>query len=144
MAVYTNITKKIVSWFTLGNILPLGVVLIAFWWVWGTIDVIQQNFQYQQQVDQLNQQVTLLKLENTTEEYKIAYYRTSEYDQLEARAYLDKAAPGEKELILPSTETNILSTNNGVNEEQPTLPTEPTQQPSSNFEQWLSFLFSKH
>ncbi|HEV2413001.1 MAG TPA: hypothetical protein VGS28_04350 [Candidatus Saccharimonadales bacterium] len=142
MKLHEQIAQKIISWFTLSNILPLGVVLIAFWWAWSTVDVIQRNFTYQQQVNQLQQQVAVLSLENKSEQYMIDYYKTNEYDQLQARTYLNLAAPGEKELILSSAPSGSQYAP-FVATVQPTSGSTTTQA-KSNFQQWVYFLFSKH
>jgi len=139
---HKTIARKVVSWFTLSNILPLGVVLIAFWWAWSTVDVIQRNFQYQQQVDQLQQQVAVLRLQDKTEQYMIDYYRTGEYDQLQARTYLNLAAPGEKELILSSSPAGSQYAP-FVASVQPTSGSNASRA-RSNFQQWVYFLFSRH
>ena len=124
---------------SVANLLPVIVILVAVSWAWSTIGVIQRNFQFQRQVDQLRQEVALMELENETLQYKIAYYKTSEYAELAARDNLNKAAPGEKVLVLPSNASNAEENKVPVNDDSQATPVEQ----QSNFQQWKYFLFRK-
>lgn len=130
--------KKVRQYATLDRVLPLFAVVIALSWVWSTVGVMQHNFQFQRQVDQLRQQVALLQLKDQSAKYRIDYYNTDEYAELAARQNLGLARPGEGELIVPPSpheETDVNSTVNGA----APAPT-PLQ---SNFQQWMFFLFRK-
>ena len=39
-------------------------LLIAMGWMWGTVQTLQKNFRYQQEVDALTQNVELVQLRN--------------------------------------------------------------------------------
>ncbi|HSX27896.1 MAG TPA: septum formation initiator family protein [Candidatus Saccharimonadales bacterium] len=130
--------RKIRSYLTLDTALPLLAVVIALSWAWSTVGVMQTNFQFQQQVDELRQQNALTDLENKTQEYRIAYYKTQEFAELAARANLNLAAPDEKVLVVPPSPYEQDSTSTLA-----TIP--PSAAPArSNFQQWLFFLFGKH
>lgn len=120
--------------------LPLLVIIIALSWAWSTIGVIQRNFQFQRQVDQLEQEIAMMDLENQTLQYKIAYYKTMEYAELAARDNLNLASPGEKVLVLPSTPATAEENKLPTNDDAATVPIEQR----SNFQQWLYFLFRKN
>ena len=134
----TKMLQKIRAYITLDNLLPLLVVGLALSWVWSTVGVMQRNFQFQRQVDEMRQQNALTEIENKTLEYRIAYYKTPEFAELAARENLNKAAPGEKVLVVPPSPHE----NEGVtNLTSATAPAAPVQ---SNFQQWMFFLFGQH
>ena len=125
--------KKIQSHLTLNNGVLLVALLITVSWMWGTVEAIQQNFELQQQVDGLNQQISYQELENQTLQFENQYYNSNEYLELSARQHLNLASPGEKLLILPPTTVSDKST------PQDTTVTPITRR--SNFQQWMYFLF---
>lgn len=113
--------------------LVLGL-LIAVSWVWGTVGTLNRNFQLQQEVDQLDAQIELAKLQNQNLSYQKNYYNTTEYLELSARELLGKVVPGEHLVILPDS-SNIKDTT--------TAPPAKTTEKPSNFSQWMEFLFGK-
>jgi cell division protein FtsB len=114
-----------------------GAVVIAFViaiaWTWGTVGTLQENFKFQQQVDNLDQEIKLMKLQNENLEFQKRYYRSDEFLELSARQRLGKVAPGEHLVILPSS-TDIKDT---------LQPTIKKAAEASNFAQWMSFFFGK-
>jgi cell division protein FtsB len=130
----TNIIKKIKPYINVNNGVLVVALLITINWAWGTIDAIQNNFVLQQQVDTLAQQNDYYTLQNETLHYQQDYYKTNEYLELSARTWLNKANPGEKELLLPK------NTVSAPPEPSPVSTSKPITQ-QSNFEQWMYFLF---
>jgi cell division protein FtsB len=121
------------SQLNLNNGVLAVALLIGSTWAWSTVAAIQRNFELQQQVDALSQQIAVQELENKSQALQNKYYQTSEYLELSARERLGKAAPGEKLLILPPNTVKTTA------EEQ--LPTETPIASRSNFAQWMYFLF---
>ena len=115
-----------------------GTILVAFLismgWVWGTVQTLQKNFTYQQQVDSLTQNVELEKLRNENLRFQQQYYKSDEFLELSARQRLGKAAPGEKLIILPDSR-DIVDT------AKPTADVEPVTMQASNLSQWVRFFF---
>lgn len=107
--------------------------VIALGWMWGTVQTLQKNFTYQQQVDTLTENVELEKLRNQNLEFQQRYYRSDEFLELSARQRLGKANPGEKLIILPDSR-GIVDTGGPVAERAPVTK-------ASNFSQWLRFFF---
>jgi cell division protein FtsB len=120
------------NFYTLENVVLAVAVLIALGWVWGTMDTLQNNFRLQAQVNNLRQEVEqdTLKAQNLALENQ--YYASAEYQELEARERLGKAAPGEHMLLLPA---------NTVSDSQASQTQTPKQQAPSNFQAWLNFFF---
>lgn len=108
-------------------------LVIALGWVWGTVTTLQQNFKFQQQVDELDQEVKLMKLQNENLAFQKRYYKSDEFLELSARQRLGKAAPGEHLVILPSS-TGIKDTVK--------VSTKKTVE-MSNFSQWMNFFFGQ-
>jgi hypothetical protein len=109
-------------------------VIIALSWVWGSVVTLQKNYKYQRQVDENNQRIELTKLQNKTYEYQQAYFKSDEFLELTARAKLGLALPGERLVLLPSSEA-IKDT---VSVQKASAVTADNE---SNFARWMRFLF---
>ncbi|HRK40466.1 MAG TPA: septum formation initiator family protein [Candidatus Saccharibacteria bacterium] len=107
--------------------------IIALGWVWGTVQTLQKNFTYQQQVDALAETVELEKLRNENLEFQQQYYRSDEFLELSARQRLGKANPGEKLIILPDSR--------GIVDKQTATGNTPAAVKASNLSQWVQFFF---
>ena len=108
-------------------------LLIAMSWMWGTVQTLQKNFRYQQEVDALTQNVELEQLRNQNLEYQQQYYRSDEFLELSARQRLGKANPGEKLIILPDSDS-ISDTAGGTGDQV-------AREQVSNLAQWAEFFF---
>lgn len=121
---------------TMNNIVMAIALLVAAGWAWGSITTMQRNYALQKEVDDRNRQLALTTLEVETLQYQQNYYRSSEYKDLAARERLGLVSPGEKLLLLPPNSQSA--------SDQPVAATlaQPTASlASSNFEQWMNFLF---
>ena len=109
-------------------------LLIAVSWSWGTVSTLQKNFELQQRVDGLDQEVELADLQNQNLKFQQNYLRSNEFLELTAREKLGKAAKGEKVVILPDS--------NGVQDDagQQKAPSRAPAR-SSNLAQWMQFFF---
>lgn len=116
---------------TIQNGAVVVALMIAVGWVWGTVTTLQQNFKFQQQVDNLDQEIKLMKLQNENLTFQKRYYKSPEFLELSARQRLGKAAPGEHLVILPSS-SDIKDT---------AQPIVKKTVETSNFSQWMSFFF---
>ena len=110
-------------------------LLIAMGWMWGTVQTLQKNFRYQQEVDALTQNVELEQLRNQNLEYQQQYYRSDEFLELSARQRLGKANPGEKLIILPDSDS-ISDTAGGTGDQV-------AREQVSNLAQWGEFFFGE-
>lgn len=107
--------------------------VIAMGWMWGTVETLQKNFRYQQEVDALTQNVELEQLRNQNLQFQQQYYRSDEFLELSARQRLGKANPGEKLIILPDSRDII--------DETATQDVPVARQQASNLAQWIQFFF---
>ncbi|MDP3441868.1 MAG: hypothetical protein Q8T08_03325, partial [Ignavibacteria bacterium] len=89
------------KYFTLNN----GVILIAFMiaagWVWGSLNVMQRNYNLQKELDDKSRQLIVAELDKDNAELEQRYYQTNEYKELAVRERLGLASPGEGVLMLP-------------------------------------------
>lgn len=108
-------------------------LLIAMGWMWGTVQTLQKNFTYQQQVDALTENVELEKLRNQNLQFQQRYFKSDEFLELSARQRLGKANPGEKLIILPDSRGIVDTTGT-------TADTTARVRPS-NLSQWMQFFF---
>lgn len=107
--------------------------IIALGWIWGTVQTLQKNFTYQQQVDALTETVELEELRNENLEFQQKYYQSDEFLELSARQRLGKANSGEKLIILPDSRSIV--------DKQAATETAPVAVQASNMSQWMQFFF---
>jgi cell division protein FtsB len=121
------------QYLTIQNGTIVAAFLIALGWTWGTVQTLQKNFAYQQEVDLLTETVELETLRNQNLQFQQEYYRSPEFLELSAREKLGKANPGEKLIILPDSR-DIVDTV-GIDEVQ------PSANRAGNLAQWMRFFF---
>lgn len=119
---------------TVQNAGLLLAVVVAVSWVWGAVVTLQKNYQHQQQVDTNTQRIEILKLQNQNLLFQQAYYKSDEFLELSARQKLGLALPGERLVILPSSE--------GVTDESKTGE-QTVAEEKDNFSRWLVFFFGE-
>ena|SRR5579862_8768373 len=76
-----------------------GIVVLAI--AWSGAKTVQDNYELQKQITTLQQQNSLLSLENGNTYLQNQFYQTNEYLELSARQNLGLAAPGEQVLLIP-------------------------------------------
>ena len=118
------------DYLNINNVVIVAAALLAISWAWGSIESMQQNYELQRAVDNKKQQLEVEKLKVALLNYEAKYYESEEYQELAVRQRLGKGIPGEKQLIVPSTDTTNPAQNTATN-----------PQPVSNFQQWMNFLF---
>lgn len=118
---------------TVQNAGLVAALLVALVWVWGAVSTLQQNYQHQRQVDANTRKIELMKLQNQNYAYQQAYFKSDEFLELSARQKLGKALPGEKLVLLPSSEAIVDTV------VPPSVARPATEE--SNFSKWTSFFF---
>lgn len=117
-----------------------GVGLLAIWFMWGSVQAMQKNYQLRQIVEDKKRQAQLIELEAEMLEYRQNYLKSDEYRKLAVREYLGHGDPGEKLLILPANSQQAITTDEGY--EDSVAPTKVTR--PSNLSQWLNFLLGSN
>jgi len=124
--------EKIKKYFTMNNIVMIAAAVLAGSWAIGAIGVLNHNYDLQRQVDQAKLDNQIIELQNQNLKLEQAYFQTNEFLELQARALLGKAQPGEHLVLLPKSEKTI--TNN---------PSATETVDKSNLNQWMEFLFGR-
>lgn len=126
---YYHLKHRYATW---QNAVVAVAAIIALSWAWGSVSMMQRNYELQRRLDARDRELTLRQLEVEMLGYEREYYQTREYQELAARQYLGLADPGERVLILPP------NSEQAKQRDQAPQPTAATQ--SSNVEQWIRFL----
>ena len=130
---FEKIKHKLEGFWTIPRVIVAVVIIAVLIWIFMTIQVLNNNYKLQRQVDnaKLDNQVTELQNENLKLEQM--YYKTDEYMDLQARSLLGRAQPGEHMVILPRIQTQAQTDTSMA-----------TSETKSNIDQWLDFLFGQH
>jgi len=124
------------KYLTLNNVVMSVALLIAASWVWGSLGVMQRNYDLQKEVDYKKRQLQLADVETSSLELEQRYYKTREYQELAVRQGLGLVLPGEKVLILPN------NSQAAQNADQPAeVQAVDDSQATGNLQQWINFLF---
>ncbi|PID31526.1 hypothetical protein CR983_00700 [Candidatus Saccharibacteria bacterium] len=114
-------------------------IVVAVAWTWGSITMMQRNYQLQRRLDAKQRERQLVQLQVDTLAYEQKYYRSAEYQELAARSRLGLANPGEKLLVLPPNSQKAKEF------DAQTQPAAASDAPGpSNLRQWLDFLSGKN
>jgi cell division protein FtsB len=79
-----------------------AIIVLAI--AWSSARTVQKNYDLQKQIASLQQQNSVLELENQNTDLQNKYYTTDQYLELAARQSLGLAAPGEKVMLKRSHE----------------------------------------
>jgi cell division protein FtsB len=124
---------------TMNNVVVAVALVIGASWAWGSIEMMQRNFDLQKELDAMSREQKLIELEATNLSLQQRYYKSSEYQELAVRERVGLANPGEKALILPPN-TQTAKDADAVAAGNTPQPVES----ASNFQQWVNFLFSSN
>lgn len=118
-----------------------GVIVLAI--AWSGARAVQNNYQLQKQISELNQQDRILSLQNGNTYLQNQFYKSNEYLELSARQNLGLAAPGEKVLVIPQSVAmkyidSKLATSTGGS-----AAPDSRSKYIKNLEQWRDFLLGR-
>ena len=119
------------------NNVVIGVaLLIGAGWAWGSVGMMQRNFDLQKEVDSKSRQLTLVELQTQNLAYEQRYYKSGEYQELAVRARLGLVKPGEKAIILPPNSEAAKNADSLL-----TKHTVQSVEVIDNLQLWVNFLF---
>ena len=125
------------KYLTLNNIVMAIGLLIAAIWISGSLDVMQRNYMLQKELEDKSRQLIVAELDAYSAELEQKYYKTDEYKELAVRQSLGLGSPGESVLILAKDSIDDSKDANKTSSNSKNIE-------SSNFEQWLDFLFGNN
>lgn len=123
---------------TMNNVVMTIALIVGIGWAWASVGAMQRNYDLQKEVDDKARHQKLLELETQALAFEQKYYRTTEYQELAVRERLNLVAPGEKMVLLPPN-SEAATRADALMAETPKVYTSETE--SSNFQQWMNFLF---
>ena len=131
---------------SLSDVRNLGLVIfgvIALLVTWSGIKVVQSNYDLQKQIAAMRQANEVKRLENSNLALENRYLETDQYLELTARKLYNKAAPGEKLVIVPESVAMKHSVDIKIEEPKTQTPIIESEGPwyERNFNAWLEFLF---
>lgn len=121
---------------TMNNVVIGVALLIGAGWAWGSVEMMQRNFDLQKEVDSKARQLRLVELQTQNLTYEQRYYKSSEYQELAVRARLGLVRPGEKAIILPPNSETAKNADALL-----TKHTVQSVEVIDNVQLWVNFLF---
>ena len=125
------------DFFTVENIVLLLAIVLCLMWTYQSIMAMSRNWQLSEKLTSERRELELLSLETEAAELENEYYKTNEYQELNARRFMDKQMPGEKMVVLP--ENSAEARNAHIENMKPQEEREMT-----NIEKWFKFLFPNY
>lgn len=125
-------------YFTMNNVVLLVAGVIAISWAWASVGAVQRNYMLQREVDDKKRQLALAELQTQTLEFEQRYYKSREYQSLEAKRRLGLAEPGEKVIVLPPNTDAAKALDKDNDATQFDVVSDGPAPPP--FQQWMNFL----
>lgn len=121
-------------------VMLLIVTFIALSVFWNGAKIIQQNYELQQKVSEIEEENEVLELENRNKALQNEYLKTDEFADITARRLYGRAAPGERVYIVPrDVALGALSSDAEEQEAVEVVSEKPQWQ--KNLEAWLEIYF---
>lgn len=127
------------DYFTLNNAVIFVAFIIAANWIWGSLGVMQKNFNLQKELDDKSRQLIVAQLDTENAKLEQRYYKTDEYKELAVRQRLGLVTPGESLLVLPPNSEAVKNADKVASTKSSVAVVE-----TSNFGQWVNFLFGNN
>lgn len=133
---------------SLHDVRNLGLVvfcILALLVTWSGVKVVQTNYDLQKQMSRMRQENDVKRLANSNLALKNQYLDTDQYLELTARRLYNKAAPGEKLLIVPE-EVALAHTKDlpmPISDEEQKALEDVGPWYERNFNAWIEFLFRR-
>lgn len=124
------------NYLNLNNLVVVVAFLVAASWAWGSINVMQRNYDLQNEIQDKKRQLKLVELQTANLRFQQRYFRSDEFKELAVRDRLGLADPGEHVLILPDNSSGAKKADEKLEKNS-----EKTSVAPSNFEQWMNFIF---
>lgn len=122
------------DFFTAPNMILVFAIALCVVWTYQSVVAMSRNWELSERLAAERKELDLAKVEVETMELENEYFKSDEYQELLARKYLDKMAPGEKMVILPENTEEAKSRFRDTE-------VEAKEREYSNFEKWMMFLF---
>lgn len=137
--------NKFVNSFLDGRSLMLyAVVIVALSVTWSSLKIIQQNYELQKQIVEIQQKVDIQQQTNKNQSFKNQYFKSDVYLDLAARRYFGKASPGESVIVIPKDVARSYIHPTKASQNADTKTTKSTNpQIVQNWQSWINFFLHK-
>ena len=123
---------------TVENVVLVLAILLCLMWTYQSIAAMSRNWELTERLATERKSLELLGVEVEAAELENEYYKTTEYQELLARKYLDKKMPGENMVIMPENSEKAKS------KYEVAVTEEKKEKEYSNFEKWMLYLFPNY
>ena len=123
---------------TVENVVLVLALLLCLMWTYQSIAAMSRNWELTERLATERKSLELLGVEVEAAELENEYYKTTEYQELLARKYLDKKMPGENMVIMPE------NTEKAKSKYEVEVTEEKKEKEYSNFEKWMLYLFPNY
>lgn len=131
--------QKLGQFGTLAQIAFVAIVLLVSY---SGLKVIQTNYELQQQMSRMEQEIAVQKLKNDNAKLQNEYLNTPQYLELAARQNYGLALPGEKELLVPK-DVALKYAPDTEKAAQPAATNADLPFYEENFQAWLRFFMNR-
>ena len=119
------------------NVVLVLAVGLCLMWTYQSVAAMSRNWELTERLTAEKKELELLNIEVEAGELENEYYKSSEYQELLARKYLDKKLPGENMVVMPENSEAAQNKHNVVIAKQ-------RDRSYSNFEKWMMYLFPNY
>lgn len=129
-------SKNLRSYFSIGALGVYFIAIVSFSVAWSSTKAIQRNYQLMKEIAVLEQKADIAEMRVANQKLENEYYKSNSFLELAARKQLNKAAPGEKLMIVPKKVALSKLPVGSINEdtEEDLIDNTP------NWQAWLQFL----
>jgi len=123
------------DWFRFENVLLVVALVCCLGWTYGAIVAMARNWELTEVLADKEYELAVVKLEVESLELENKYYASAEYQELAARAKMNKKAAGENVVYLSENSEY-------ARDKHKTVGTKSASE-KTNFAQWMTFLFGE-
>ena len=124
------------DFFSVENVVLVLAVGLCLMWTYQSVAAMSRNWELTERLTAAKKELELLSVEVEAAELENEYYKTSEYQELLVRKYLDKKLPGENMVVMPEN-------SEAAQNKHATVVAKQKEKHYSNFEKWMMYLFPK-
>lgn len=124
------------DFFSVENVVLILAVGLCLMWTYQSVAAMSRNWELTERLTAEKKELELLSVEVEAAELENEYYKTSEYQELLVRKYLDKKLPGENMVVMPEN-------SEAAQNKHTTVVAKQKEKHYSNFEKWMMYLFPK-
>jgi len=130
-------SKSFRSYFSMGAMGVYLIAVVSLSVAWASTKAIQRNYQLMKDISVLEQEADIAEQKVANQKLENEYYKSDAFLELAARTQLNKAAPGEKLMIVPKS-VALSKLPAGSGEADVAIVATKTDLP--NWQAWLQFL----